>query len=88
MKLYEFLQKIEDCGQKFQIELRKYNREKLRSTLYLDVFVDDYHYKVDFHEPALKERNERELDQDFTKEWKAIEKFIKKSLAKVAIDEE
>ena len=88
MKLYEFLQKIENCGQKFQIELRKYNREKLRSSLYLDVFVGNYHHKAEFYEPALKERNERELNQDFTKEWEAIEKFIKKSLAKVAIDEE
>ena len=88
MKLYEFLQKIEDCGQKFQMELRKYNREKLRSSLYLDIFVHNYHYQAEFHEPAFKERNERELNQDFTKEWKTIEKFIKKSLAKVAIDEE
>ena len=33
MKLYEFLQKIEDCGQEFAINLCSHNREGFLSRL-------------------------------------------------------
>jgi hypothetical protein len=40
-------------------------------------------------ERANKKHGERELPEDFIEEWQGkIETFIKKSLAKVAIDEE
>jgi hypothetical protein len=88
MKLYEFLQKIEDCGQEFAINLCSHNREGFLSRLEIGVYVKDYQFLRKYVERANKKHNERELPEDFIEEWKEIEIFIKKSLAKVAIDEE
>ena len=88
MKLYEFLQKIEDCGQEFAINLCSHNRQGFLSRLEISVYVKNYQFLGKYFERPNKKHNERELPEDFTEEWKEIEIFIKKSLAKVAIDEE
>jgi hypothetical protein len=86
MKLYEFLQKIEDCGQEFSIKLEKYNTRWLNSTLNIQIDIKNYKFVSKYIENA--DKIQKKFPEDFTEEWKEIEIFIKKSLAKVAIDEE
>jgi hypothetical protein len=88
MKLYEFLQKIKDTGLEHTINLRDNNRQGCLSGLDFSIYVKSYQLSRQFKERANKERGERKLPEDFTEEWKEIEIFIRKSLAKVAIDEE
>jgi hypothetical protein len=93
MKLYEFLQKIEDCGQAFSINLSRHRYimrpQNMESELNVEINIEDYRLSKKY--PDINHLNkERKFNftQDFTEEWKEIEIFIKKSLAKVAIDEE
>lgn len=86
MKLYEFLQKIENCGQSYSIKLEKFNDKWLNSTLNIQIDIKNYKFASKYIENA--DKTEKKFPEDFTEEWGKIEIFIKKSLAKVAIDEE
>lgn len=88
MKLYEFLQKIKDTGLEHTINLRDNNQPGYLSGLDFSIYIKSYQFSRQFKERANKERGERKLPEDFTEDWKEIEVFIRKSLAKVAIDEE
>lgn len=88
MKLYEFLQKIKDTELEHTINLRDNNQQGFLSSLELSVYVKNYQFSRRFYERANQERGETKFPEDFTEEWKKIEIFIRKSLAKVAIDEE
>jgi|688.fasta_scaffold2146667_2 hypothetical protein len=88
MKLYEFLQNIKDTGLEHTINLRDNNRQGYLSGLDISVYVKKYQFSRQFKERANQKQGEIKFPEDFTEEWKEIKIFIRKSLAKVAIDEE
>ncbi len=88
MKLYEFLQKIEDTGCDYTINLRNANKNGFLSKLEFTIYIGNYYFTWEYVERANNERGEVELPEDFTESWDKVQTFIKKSLAKIAIDEE
>jgi hypothetical protein len=91
MKLYEFLQKIEDSKSFDDLNISLYSRRRIPTELILGVYIKNFSLTRRYKSGAgYIDRSMliRDLPKDFTEEWKEIEIFIKKSLAKVAIDEE